>query len=887
MQVGRLGLSALRAMLAVLCFAVLTAGLAVPCHALTADRSLQQYVHDSWGSRDGLGRGSLEAVLQTRDGRLWIGTHQGLVVFDGFHFTLFSGATEPALRDDMILKLLEGRDGTLWIGTQAGLVRYRKPAAGEPGGFAVHTREGQGAPGMVQALLEDAAGRLWIGTDKALLRDDGHRLTVFTMADGLPGERVLSLAAAADGGLWVGTSGGLVHWRGDRPDAVWRRGKDLPEETVRALLTTSEEGREIVWAGTFAGLARLEGGVATAVYTRADGLPSDVVRALCRGNDGSLWIGTNDGLARRRAAGGRLEAMGAADGLSGEMALALAEDRSGNLWIGTSRGLDRLQAGAFIVYGPPEGLPGAQVWAVHEDSRQRLWVGGNHGGAAVLSAAGLERIRPSKNGLLSDAVYTVASVGDTLWLGGDRGLSRLRGGLWRSWTSRDGLPSDAVLALLAGRDGTLWIGTHQGLVRWREGPERVYGLSDGLASNVARALLEDRRGDLWIGTNGGGVSRLHRSATGAAGAIGAAERLETWTRDDGLSGDLVLSLLEDDDGTIWAGTDGNGLNRWDGGHWTVFGAQQGLADDKINQILDDGRGFLWWSGAGGIYRAAKADLKAVGAGERQNLTLTAFTESDGLRSAQSDGGVQSVGWRRRDGTLWWATLNGVARVDPAKIDSAPPPPETQLLEARIDGTAVRLAEGESPVLILPPGTLQLELRYDALELSAASRVRFRSRLVGLDTRWVETGERRASFYTSLAPGHYRFEVAAQRLPGPWSPRPGRLEIIVQPRFYQQRAFYVLAVLATVLALGGLYRRRIRSHESREKELEQRIAEAVAQVKVLGGLLPICMACKKIRDDEGYWNKLETYLSQHSEIVLSHGLCPDCFTEAKRFHRQES
>jgi ligand-binding sensor domain-containing protein len=860
---------------------VLAVWLAAPCHALPADRSLQQYVHDSWRSREGLGGGPVEVALQTRDGELWLGTHQGLVRFDGFQFTRFSSANEPALRHDMILKLLEGRDGTLWIGTQSNLIRYRRPKTGDPGGFSVHGRAGAAIRGMVQALQEDAEGRLWIGTDSALLRDDGQRLTVFTTADGLPGERVLSLAPAAAGGLWVGTSGGLVHWQGDRPVAVWRSGQGLPEANIRALATTVHNGRETVWAGTFAGLVRLDEGKVTALYTQADGLPNDVVRALHLARDGSLWIGTNSGLARWRPGAGRLEQMAATDGLSAAMVLSLAGDRSGNLWIGTSRGLDRLREGQITVYGTPEGLPVTQVWAVHEDPQGRLWVGGNHGGATALSSTGLERLEPSPHGLRSEAVYTVASTPGTLWFGGDRGLSRLRGGVWQSWTSRDGLPSDAVLALLAGRDGTLWIGTHQGLVRWRDGPERVYDRSAGLGANVARTLLEDRRGDLWTGTNGGGVSRLRRAAEGRP------ETLETWTTDDGLSGNLVLSLLEDADGTIWVGTDGDGLNRWDDGRWTVFGAAQGLIDDKINQILDDGRGFLWWNGANGIYRVAKADLAAVAAGKRPQVAPMAFDERDGLRTPQSDGGVQSTGCRRRDGTLWWATLDGVARIDPARIDAAPPPPATRLLEAVIDGTAVRIAGLAGKVLRLPPDTVQIELRYGALDLNTAPRVRFRSRLNGLDTHWIDAGERRSAFYTRLAPGRYRFEVEARRLPGAWNPKPAQIEIVVEPHFFQRWSFYGILLAGAALGFGGWHRRRIWLHQRREQELERRVAEAVAQVKVLSGLLPMCMSCKKIRDDEGYWNQLETYLSEHTEAVLSHGLCPECFADVTRWRSPES
>ena len=847
--------------------------LASPCGALPSDRSLRQYVHDTWGARDGLRRGSIDAVLQGRDGFLWLGTHQGLVRFDGFEFQAFTSADEPALRDDMILTLLEGRDGTLWIGTQAGLVRYRPPGADDSGGFSVHARIEEGLRGMVQDLYEDSKGRLWIATDNGLLRNEGDHLRVFTTEDGLPDGRVLSLDGGADGTLWVGTTGGLVRWSEDTASRIWSEKDGLPDARVRVLLVDRQEGPETLWLGTFGGLARLEDGVVTRVFSSADGLPNQVVRALHQSVDGSLWVGTNGGLARLREGSRTLEQMVPADGLSAGVVLDITEDHKGNLWIGTGGGLDRLRAGELIVYGPLEGLPVTQIWSVYEDAQERLWVGGSHGGATAFTDAGLERVDVTPGGLLSGGVYTIASSEDTLWFGGDRGLSRLRGDQWQSWTSADGLPSDVVLALLVDRDGALWVGTRKGLALLRgDTVERVYDRADGLASSIARVVLEDRRGDLWIGTNGGGVSRLRRRG-------GDQEILETWTQNEGLSGNFVLSLLEDDEGTIWVGTDGDGLSRWEGGHWRTFGTAQGLFDDKINQVLDDGLGHLWYSGANGIYRIAKSDFDAVAAGEHDRLTPIAFDERDGLRNPHSDGGIQSAGWRRRDGTLWWATLDGVARVDPSRVDAFPEAPETRMVAVLIDGVPTPFEP--SRVLRVPPGSVQLEIRYGALELGPVSRVRFRHRLIGLDEAWSEVGERRAAFYTNLAPGDYRFEVMARHLPGDWHLRGGVLEIVVEPRFYQRRTFYILVTLVSVLGLWGLFRWRIRRHEKREAELERRVAEAMAQVKVLGGLLPICMSCKKIRDDEGYWEKLETFLSQRSEAVLSHGLCPDCFEGVTR------
>lgn len=74
--------------------------------------------------------------------------------------------------------------------------------------------------------------------------------------------------------------------------------------------------------------------------------------------------------------------------------------------------------------------------------------------------------------------------------------------------------------------------------------------------------------------------------------------------------------------------------------------------------------------------------------------------------------------------------------------------------------------------------------------------------------------------------------------------------------------------------GFLLSRAIRHAIERERLVHQ-LQEALTQVKTLGGLLPICGACKRVRDDSGYWNQIETYISQHSEASFTHGVCPEC------------
>jgi hypothetical protein len=110
----------------------------------------------------------------------------------------------------------------------------------------------------------------------------------------------------------------------------------------------------------------------------------------------------------------------------------------------------------------------------------------------------------------------------------------------------------------------------------------------------------------------------------------------------------------------------------------------------------------------------------------------------------------------------------------------------------------------------------------------------------------------------------------------WS-APLALKIDVPPRFYETWWASILG-LGAVLGLFQLgVRLRTRRLRRHERELQRAVDDAVADVKTLRGLIPICASCKRIRDDRGSWNQLETYLRAHSDAMLSHGICPECMT----------
>ncbi len=163
------------------------------------------YSRRVWQSAEGLPEDFTQALAQTADGYLWIGTSGGLARFDGVRFAVFNAGNEAAFRDDSVYALLTARDGTLWAGTEGGgLVRYRTGAFRTFG-----AAEGLTNP-FVRVVFEDRSGRLWVGTDRGLFRLEGDALHRVDGRDGVPSMSVHAICEDREGRLLVGGAGLLV-----------------------------------------------------------------------------------------------------------------------------------------------------------------------------------------------------------------------------------------------------------------------------------------------------------------------------------------------------------------------------------------------------------------------------------------------------------------------------------------------------------------------------------------------------------------------------------------------------------------------------------------------------------------------------------------------------
>jgi signal transduction histidine kinase/ligand-binding sensor domain-containing protein/CheY-like chemotaxis protein len=763
---------------------------------LNPDKQIDQYARTVWEASDGLPQNTVQTVLQTRDGYVWLGTEEGLVRFDGERFEVFNRGNTPGLPGKDVRSLFEAPDGTLWIGLIGGLARLKD------GRFTAYTLANGLPHDQISTVTGDRAGNVWLGTfGDGLMRFKDGTSTAFTSRNGLPDNFVGAVRETRDGSIWIGTNGGLTKITGDRLVTYTTR-DGLPDNRVNALW---EDRNGVLWIGTAKGLVNSRGGTFETYSTR-DGLSNDVVSALYEDADGSLWIGTSGGVSRLTARG--FDRFTAAQGLANNSVASLTGDREGNIWIGTSgNGVVKLTDRSFSTLSGDEGLSNVLARSVLEGRDGTIWIGTQGGGLNRVKDRRVVSVYTMHSGLPGDSVTALLERADgSLWIGTAVGLARLERGRV-SVVRPDLFQSDTIRALFEGRDKALWVGTSGGGLKiLRDNHVTVWNAATGL-SDVVRAFYGDPHGTVWVGSDAG----LSRYIDG---------RFETFGPAQGVFWKGVMTISGDPDGTIWVGTAGDGLYRYKDGTFTHYSTANGLFDDIVFQIVDDRQGSLWMTCNRGVFRVGKQMLIDLAEQRVNTIVSVSFGVADGMKSAEFNGNAQPAGIRAHDGTLWFPTIKGAASVRPDKLIVNRVPPTVAIERLLADRKPVALA-GDIRV---PAGHGELDFHYTALSFADPARVRFKYRLTGFDTDWIDAGRRRDAHYTNLPAGPYQFQVVAQNNDGVWNEQGSTLRIQLEPHFYETRLFSAAVLMTMVLAIGGFVRLRVHRVGQQAAALEKIVEE---------------------------------------------------------------
>lgn len=800
------------------------------------------------GPDQGLPTGGITCLTQDTDGFIWVGTESGLLRYEGGLCSRWS--RDEGLPSDFVHRVLADPEGGIWVSTARGLARFRA------GRIEVARFGAEQTVRVPSFMAFDTSRRLWVATPQGLfVQQEGLQ---FRLQPWVTPGRLLTLAAGSQGAMHLGTDRGLHTLLPDGSVQTWGPAQGLPKEGVATLI---EDGAGRIWAGSGRNLVMKsrEGQWFSDESNRLKGSLSPNSNPF-NDLDGSAWIPTQAGALH--VDGPRTESIDVAMGLPFRWVRTVFRDREGTLWVlGTT--LARLQgAGRVWNHSLAASSSGEVVWSITRDSKGQI-LAATDDGASRVEPTGLRRI--------------------------------------------PGTEGRRIKNLTIDRSGLLWMVSTIGPTLWLRPGSRIAETAPlGDLGYAVNTVMEDSRGDLWLGHSQRGLLRWDRTARRLIQEVGPG------STSAGTLG--VFRVREDARNRLWAATSAGLYVRDNGGVWRQFNEAQGLLPFGLTGMafLPDGSAWLHYLESTGLMRVrvegdqlTVLERRVKGQGLRSNMVYAVEVDELGQTWATTDQGLDRlepclhVGRREgmvsedcailallaEKGQVWVGTAAGMVRYDAGSPEPPRGMPQAHILQV-FQGEH-RLESPFREMKPIPAKDSTVAFRVAVPTYRSEGQIRIQVRLLGLEEAWRDLDAPLAR-YPALPGGTYQFEARAVNLEGESGPVT-QLGFRVRPPWWRSWWAFSLEALSGVAVVLLIIRARIAALARSKVELEALVAKrtdelsarneelslALGNVKQLSGLLPICASCKKIRDDKGYWNQLEQYISDHSEVGFSHGICPDC------------
>jgi signal transduction histidine kinase/ligand-binding sensor domain-containing protein/DNA-binding response OmpR family regulator len=809
------------------------------------------------GTSDGLSQINVSSIIQDHRGLMWIGTRDGLNLYDGYKFTIFNHSLTDSnsISNGQIADLLEDKEGNIWIATLNGLNKYIT----KKGVFVRYMHDSRNPNSLsgnaLNKIALDSYGNLWIGTEKNGLNSLNLKTGKFTHylhntsdPGSLSNDNVNTVFEDANHDLWVGTSGGL--------DLFNRSKGSFSVYHNNATISTSISGDDVscifqdkqgrLWIGTQSnGLNFFD--PAKNIFVRyrhnendAASLSSDAIYSLDADKNGNLWIGTeNGGISIMNPATGRFASYQHDDidksSIEGNTVYTVCRDSSGNMWIGSFSGginLVKHSTESFTHYrhsSSVNSLSNNFVLDVYEDPQGNLWAGTDGGGVNKFNfnngtVQHFTKVAAGKNGIPSNYVLTVDqdSAGN-FWFGAWAGgftIYNPHTGVFKNFRHNpadpNSLSGDNVYALKHAKNGITWVGTYNdGLNEFNEKTHKFrtfkYDAGDpaSVSSDRIYSLLNDSKGNLWVGTYDGGID-LYNPATNNF------TRFQHDAEHNSLSNNTIPDIFEDRKGNLWISTLW-GLDLFDPAskHFTIFTTRDGLPSNIIYAVREDEQGNFWISTNPSTHK------------------FTNYTEEDGL---QADEFKSHSGFMGKGNRLYFGGVNGLNTFTPSQILKPSGFASLVITDFEIFNKPLDIAKSDqdpSPLkqdiadtksITLNDKQSVISIGFAALDFASPNKKNYAYILQGFDKDWNYVGHRNSASYTNLPAGTYTFKVKYQNISGMWSqPTPG-LKIVIVPPFWLTSWFVTLVFIAISAGLFAIFKVRIDTINEQRSTLQRLVNE---------------------------------------------------------------
>ena len=822
-------------------------------------------IHTAWTARDGAPQ-NINALAQTADGTLWLGTRDGLYSFDGLTFSAFQPASGSLPRRN-VQSVFATKNGDLWA--SGGFVR---PTRIRGGGATLFDRVGNATFESLCCFQESSDETVWAILNGSKLVHLGSDGIWYAVPGPRPDSRAINsnfidssdtLWLVADNMLYRRARGTEGFTSTEIPVFAPAKFKEAPDHTiwVAGYGPVGDKPRRPAGQQPEVGLKHID-----PLGKRLPNplIANDDVTALVPDADGALWVShAGSGLQRLRAgemSGARDEdeadspdAFGVADGLTTTGFRQLLRDRDGNIWSAGGRGIDRFQP-ATMLAAVPAAMNGWWSECVAPDND--VWLSLFDGFFAVIRNHRLIRLKDqnSTGSLLCDK-------NDKVWLQFNGGIAQVQNdrverlpllpehghyGDRYYFTSLAVLPDRRLLASTNGpTENRLWT--------YENGVWKPFLPASGITQ--IQALWEDARNNLYLGSTSGKIIVLepptYRMIYAGSSNIGVA-----------------LGFSETSHGIFAFGENGIALRQ--NGDFRALPFANPAFSMTVTGLVEDRARDIWVNGTRAIARISSAEIAAAASDRSYRIQAREFREGE-YRGADNSTTMRNSAQIDSLGRIWLPTPNGVIYIDPQHVD----------IPSRIPTPSIRSISADRRPLnsgrTFPPETQTVNVRYFAINLSNPGGVVYRYKLLGSDEAWQDVGGRSEAVYTHLRPGTYTFQVMASSGGERWSAAVASAPFTILPAFYQTWWFEALAALSGILLLWAALSARVR-YVTREVRMraEERATERIRIARELhdtllqgvqGLLLSFHVAAEKVPDSHESKKALERALATADRIIL--------------------
>lgn len=852
-------------------FIILFMGFGSICHSINPTNLRFQYMTTA----DGLPQNTIDCIFTDSQQFMWFGTWNGLCRYDGYSFKTFQKSdVQKSLPNNFVHAICEDKSKNLWIGTAGGIIIYNLNTEQFYLPDSLQLKLGKI---NVTSLSSDKEGGIWIAAEKGKLfhvtlkpgqsqdfkcREINTRL--------LQNADINTVYVLKDGRVVIGTGAGPFEIITSEIRKLELSGSASSLFVSANLLCIYESGNGDLGFGSDIGLFWYRQSVRQlTLYTYqpngSNSLGHASVNAIAEESPGTILIGTLGGLnffnsetGKISGIEGRLDENGT---LNNEFVNSLLTDFDGNIWIGTEKGgvnkYSTYQKPFYSLRNHPDepaSLSNNTINSILNDG-DILWVGTAGGGLNRLEkrTGKIDHFIQSNqkpDGIQSNFISSLClGLDKKLWVSTwGSGMSRLiseKNKTFSNYQNEAGNPQSLVSNFVSGivpdERGFFVVGTLGGLDLFDPKSETFFHFQEKFDDNVevpaVGCILKDRNNFYWIGTRTGLFRIPAKLVTPTPEKLNSEDyRFFINVPDDSLSlsGNYVVSLLEDHLGNVWVGTYGNGIckvvNTPDGKvRFVTYSQNDGLCNNVVYALEEDLSGNIWISTDNGLSKF-----------NPETETFQNFYIKDGLLNDQF---YWTSSDADDDGNLYFGGVNGLNYFNPEKIDFYPRLPKVVFTDFQVFNQSVKIGEKLHGNIVLNKSvaeTQNIELSYkdnifsiefSALDYFLPDKVIYAYKMEGVDQNWVTvTSARRFATYTNLQGGKCRFLVKAANSDGLWSAEPTVLNIVIHPPFWQTNWFRVLTILALILSVMGYIRYRTRYLHEQKRKLEIQVRERTVQIE---------------------------------------------------------